>query len=395
MAPRIEVADIFRDYGEAYQAKYGGKMSLQQKRAMRAIQICRTATLGGHIDICLDCGAERHSYNSCRNRHCPKCQFLKTERWIQNRTNDLLPIPYFHAVFTLPQELRPLALRNQEVVYNVLFRAASQSLLELARDPKHLGAEIGFTAVLHTWSQTLLDHPHLHCIVTGGGLRPDGPHWKAARGKKFLVPVKALSRLFRGKFLDLLKAHRRKGELTFPGQIAPLETTFEQLLRRLYEMEWNVDIRPPLHSPEHVLSYLGRYTHRIAISNYRLIACENDQVTFTYRDRQNRNRKKQMIIPVFEFIRRFLLHVLPDGFVKIRHYGLLSNRSRARKLARCRRLLGVQAAPAASAKTGWQELLLQVAGIDVRVCPICGGPMRSARKIAPQRAPPKLQVAVA
>ena len=395
MAPRLEVADIFRAYGEAYQAAYGNQMPLRQKRAMRAIQICRTAALGGHIDICQDCGVQRNSYNSCRNRHCPKCQFLKTERWIQDRACDLLPTPYFHVVFTLPQDLRPLALRNQKLIYNLLFKAASQSLLELAREPKHLGAQIGITAVLHTWSQTLIDHPHLHCIVTGGGLSRDGHEWKAARGKRFLVPVKALSRLFRGKFLDFLKTHYREGDLVFPGQIAALETTFQHLLDRLYEMEWNVDIRPPLRSPERVVSYLGRYTHRIAISNCRLVSCEKDQVTFTYRDRRDGNRKKLLTVHVFEFIRRFLLHILPDRFVKIRHYGLLSNRWRAQKLAQCRRLLGVQPAPAASAKTGWQELLLQVAGIDVSVCPICGGPMRSAGKIAPGRAPPKSRKAVA
>ena len=395
MAPILEVADIFRDYGDLYLTHYGERMPLRQKRAMRAIQICRTATLGGHIDICQDCGTQRNSYNSCRNRHCPKCQFLKTERWIQDRTADLLPIPYFHAVFTLPQDLRPLALRNQKLIYNLLFKAASQSLLELAREPKHLGGQIGITAVLHTWSQTLIDHPHLHCIVTGGGLSPDGHQWKPHRGKGFLVPVKALSRLFRGKFLDFLKTHHRKGKLVFPGQIAALETTFQQLLDGLYEMEWNVHIRPPLRSPEHVVSYLGRYTHRVAISNHRLVSCENDQVTFTYRDRQNGNRKKLLTLHVFEFIRRFLLHILPDGFVKIRHYGLLSNRWRAQKLARCRRLLGMQAAPAADEKTGWQELLLQVAGIDVSVCPICGGPMRSAGRIEPPRAPPMPRKALA
>ena len=391
----LEVADIFQAYGEAYQARYGAHMPLRQKRAMRAIQICRTAALGGHIDVCLDCGAERNSYNSCRNRHCPKCQFLKTERWIQDRTCDLLPISYFHVVFTLPQDLRPLALRNQKLIYNLLFKAASQSLLELGREPKHLGAQIGITAVLHTWSQTLIDHPHLHCIVTGGGLSRDGHEWKAPRGKRFLVPVRALSRLFRGKFLDFLKTHYREGDLVFPGQIAPLEATFQQLLDRLYDMEWNVDIRPPFTDPEHVVSYLGRYTHRIAISNYRLVSCEKNQVTFTYRDRQDGNRKKLLTVHVFEFIRRFLLHILPDRFVKIRHYGLLSNRWRRRNLARCRTLLGASCPTDTPKDVGWQDLLLQAAGIDVRVCPICGGRMRPAGTIAPLRAPPKSLKAVA
>ncbi len=396
MKPTLEVADIFGDHGDVYRAQYGSQMSLQQKRAMRAIEICRTAALGGHLDVCLDCGAERNAYNSCRNRHCPKCQFLKTERWVQDRTNDLLPIPYFHAVFTLPQALRPLALRNQKVVYSLLFKAASQSLLELARDPKHLGAQIGFTAVLHTWSQTLIDHPHLHCIVTGGGLSPDGGQWKSPRGKRFLVPVKALSRLFRGKFLDLLKTSHREGQLVFPGQIAALGTTFQQLLDGLYATDWNVDIRPPFRNPEHVVSYLGRYTHRIAISNYRLVSCENDHVTFIYRDRQDGNRKKRMTVHVFEFIRRFLLHILPDGFVKIRHYGLLSNRWRRRNLTRSRTLLGASLPDVASQKAGWQELLLQTTGIDVTVCPICGGRMRSGGKIAPpRRAPPNPRKAVA
>ena len=395
MKAGLDVADIFRAYGEVYQARYGDHMPLRQKRAMRAIQLCRTAALGGHIDKCEDCGAERNSYNSCRNRHCPKCQFLTTERWIEARREDLLPIPYFHVVFTLPEQLRSIALRNQRVVYGLLFKAASQTLLELARDPKYLGAEIGFTAVLHTWSQTLIDHPHLHCIVTGGGLSLDGQQWKSAR-TQFFLPVKVLSRVFRGKFLHYLKHSYAQGRLRFPGQIEPLEDQLLRLIRLLYETDWRVYCKPPFADAEDVVAYVGRYTHRIAISNQRLVSLQNDQVCFRYQDREHGNCTKTMVLDTFEFIRRFLLHVLPGGFVKIRHYGLLSNRTRHKKIACCRRLLGdMSSAGSERTKASWQELLFRLTGVDVQVCLSCGGRMSPVETIAPQRAPPATLAPVA
>lgn len=387
MPPSLEVADIFQQYGDAYLRHYGDRTPLRHKRAMRAIRICRTAALGGHVDVCADCGTKRVAYNSCRNRHCPKCQFLKTERWIGARTEDLLPVPYYHVVFTLPEQLRPLALRNQKLLYTLLFRAASQSLLELAHESKHLGAEIGFTAVLHTWTQTLIDHPHLHCIVPGGGLSPDGRKWKPAR-KGFFLPVRPLSRLFRGKFLALLKAHHQEGVVAFPGATAAVEPAFQDLVDRLYSMEWTVYVKPTFANADRVVAYLGRYTHRIAISNYRLLSCEDEQVTFTYRDRQHGNRRKRMTVHVFEFIRRFLLHVLPDSFVKIRHYGLLSNRDRRRKLARCRQLLGIIIQQTTHETADWAQLLKQVTGLDINVCAVCGGTMRSVGVLTPSRASP-------
>jgi hypothetical protein len=379
MKPRLEVAEIFRMHGPAYRKRFGDRMPLRHKRVMRAIEICRTAVLGGHVDRCEACGHQRISYNSCRNRHCPKCQFLKTERWIEARKEDLLPIPYFHVVFTLPEELRSTALANQRVIYGLLFQAASQSLIELARDEKYLGATIGLTAVLHTWSQTLVHHPHMHGIVTGGGLTSDG-RWQAAR-KGFFLPVRVVSRLYRGKFLAKLKAAERAGELR-----GPLEPG---LFQRLYTKEWAVYCKRPFADAKHVVAYLGRYTHRIAISNQRLVECDEATVRFRYRDSSDDDRQKTIALDVQEFIRRFLLHVLPDGFVKIRHYGLHGNRTRRNKIAHCRRLLlGVWTAAKEKAEMTWEHVLLKALGIDVRLCPECGGPMAKVQSFSAGRAPP-------
>ncbi len=379
MRPELEVADIFRAHGPAYLRRFGDRMPLRHKRAMRAIEVCRTVTLGGHVDRCESCGHERVSYNSCRNRHCPKCQFLKTEKWIEARKADLLPIPYFHVVLTLPEELRPIARVNQRIVYDLLFKTAARTLLELARNPKHLGADIGFTAVLHTWSQTLIHHPHVHCIVTGGGLAPDGT-WKAAR-TGFFLPVHVISRLFRGKFLARLRAMENARQLRDP--------TPPELWSRLYTREWSVYCKPPFAHAEHVVAYLGRYTHRIAISNHRLVSSNDQTVCFRYRDSADGDRHKTMGLHPQEFIRRFLLHVLPDGFVKIRHYGLLANRSRRTHIQRCRELLGATWRSAVkTTKATWEEILLEVAGIDIRVCPCCGGRMTRAGGLTPLRAPP-------
>ncbi len=367
-----EVADVFRAHGPAY--RHSHEMPPRHLRAMRAIEICRTAVLGGHVDECDHCGALKISYNSCRNRHCPKCQCLDKERWLEARKTDLLPTRYFHVVFTLPESLRPLALRNQDAVYSILFRAASQTLKEVTQNPKHLSAEVGFIAVLHTWSQTLMDHPHLHCIVTGGGLSLDGERWIRCKGK-FFIPVKVLSRVFRGKFLAYLKELREKGTLSFPGNIAPLKehNAFKSLLSSLYGQEWVVYCKPPFHNVERVIDYLGRYTHRVAISNNRLVKLEGDRVTFRYRDRQDNDTIKLMTLEASEFIRRYLLHILPDGFVKIRHYGILSSRNRKSKLARCMALLGVHHRDQDQEKhtMPWEDLLEQITGVDPRICPYC------------------------
>jgi hypothetical protein len=357
---------------------------------MRAIEACRTAELGGHVEECDHCGTLRISYNSCRNRHCPKCQRLDKERWLEARKKDLLPTPYFHLVFTLPEGLRPLVLRNQDVLYGILFKAASETLKELTKDPKYLGAEAGFIAILHTWSQTLMDHPHLHCIVAGGGLSPDGKKWIPCK-KDFLIPIKLLSRLFRGKFLAYLKEAREKGKLVFPGNIAPLkeDRAFKAMLHDLYDQEWVVYCKPPFSSAETVMDYLGRYTHRVAISNDRLVTMEGDQVTFQYRDRSNNDALKLMTLDASEFIRRFLLHILPDGFMKIRHYGILSNRNRTTKLVLCKKLLGVDCSREHE-KESWQDLLARITGVDPRICPWCGkGKMVLKQVLHPSTAYPR------
>jgi len=373
MKRSLEVADIFRAFGLAYREAH--EMPRRHLRVMRAIEICRTAELGGHRDQCDHCGTIRISYNSCRNRHCPKCQCLEKERWFEAREKDLLSTPYFHVVFTLPEGLRPLALRNQKVIYSLLFKAVSETLTELARDSNHLGAEIGFMAILHTWSQTLIDHPHLHCLVTGGGLSLDGSRWLRSK-KGFFLPVKVLSCLFRGKFLDGLKRVHEAGELRFPGQIEELKeaSAFKRLLTNLYRQEWVVYCKPPLKRPEKVMDYLGRYTHRVALSNDRLVKLEGNEVTFRWRDSADNDKIKLLTLEAFEFIRRFLLHVLPEQFVKIRYYGILSHRNRKGKLLRCKRLLGMLIPEQSKQvlKETWQDLLTRITGIDLRICPYCG-----------------------
>jgi hypothetical protein len=373
MKRSFEVGDLFRAFGPAYRKTH--ELPVRHLRAMRAIEICRTSELGGHLDQCDHCGTVRISYNSCRNRHCPKCQCLEKERWLQAREKDLLPTSYFHVVFTLPEGLRPLALRNQKVLYRLLFKAASETLNELAKDSRHLGAEIGFMAILHTWSQTLIDHPHLHCLVTGGGLSLDGKRWIASR-KDFFIPVSVLSCLFRGKFLDGLKKLYEAGALQFPGQIEELKEApaFKRLLTNLYHQEWVTYCRPSLKNPEKVMDYLGRYTHRVALSNDRLVKLERTEVTFRWRDSLDNHKIKWLTLEAFEFIRRFLLHVLPNQFVKIRYYGILSHRSRKTKLLRCKKLLGVLTAEESKEvpKETWQDLLSRITGMDPRICPLCG-----------------------
>jgi hypothetical protein len=341
---------------------------------MRAIEVCRTAVLGGHQDQCDHCGHLEISYNSCRNRHCPKCQTLRKEKWIEARGEDLLPIPYFHVVFTLPSELNPLVSMNRKVLYDLLFSAVSETLTKLANDPKHLGAQIGSIGILHTWGQNLMDHPHLHCIVTGGGLSSDRGRWVSCR-KGFFIPVRVMSALFRGKFLDLLKRCFQSEDLVFPNPIRHLKPSrdFEIFRNQLYHKKWVVYCKPPFDGPKGVLQYLGRYTHRIAISNHRLLHLRNGEVSFLWRDYADNQRQKTMTLKADEFIRRFLLHVLPARYVRIRHFGLLANRKRKNTIALCRKILGdakTETQPNTRKET-WQEQLLRICGIDVSLCPVC------------------------
>ena len=388
MEKQLEIGDIFRSYGPAYRDAHGREMPLRHFRAMRAIEICRTSALGGHVDECDECGSLRISYNSCRNRHCPKCQCLDKERWLAARKKDILPTRYFHIVFTIPEGLRPVALRNQKVVYGMVFKAVSNTLKELCESPKHLGCSIGFIAVLHTWTQTLVDHPHIHCIVPGGGLSFDEQTWIESK-KKYFLPVKVLSRLFRGKFLDYLKKSYLAGELVFPGKISDLEdaSEFNRFLTGLYNQEWVVYCKPPIKNPDDVIDYLGRYTHRVAITNDRIIKLENGKVTFRYRDRSDADKVKYMALDASKFIRRFLLHVLPDKFMKIRYYGILSNRNRNDKLLRCKDLLGVKVEDDnGEEKESWEDILFRITGVDPRVCPHCGkGRMVLKQKFDPRR----------
>lgn len=365
----LEVADIIREYGEDYRRKH--KLPSRMIKVINAIESCRTSKLGGHIDECDNCGHIRISYNSCRNRHCPKCQGLAKERWLIDRKSDLLPVEYFHVVFTVPDTLNSLMLRNQKETYGILFKSVSETLIELGKDPKYLGADIGFIGILHTWGQNLMNHPHIHCIVPGGGLSFDSNRWISSR-KKFFLPIKVVSRLFRGKFLSYLKAAYSKGKLKFCGNIQDLaeEKEFNKLVDSLYKREWVVYSKPSFKSPECVLEYLGRYTHRVAISNNRITDITDGKVTYKYRDYKDGNKNKLMTVEAHEFIRRFLLHILPDNFVKIRHYGILSNRNRGTKLKRCKEILGISAKKSKE-KISWQELLVKLTGKDPRICPCC------------------------
>jgi len=368
----LEMAEIFRQFGPAYRESY--RLPRNHLRVMRAIEVCRTAALGGHKDKCDNCGHLEISYNSCRNRHCPKCQTLRKEKWIEARSEDLLPIEYFHVVFTIPSELNPLVSMNQNVLYDLHFRSASETLTELANDPKHLGARIGITGILHTWGQNLMDHPHIHCIVTGGGLSPDGDRWVSCR-KGFFIPVRVMSELFRGKFLDLLKNSFESRDLVFPGSISHLKEpgAFESFRRHLYHKKWVVYCKPPFDGAKGVLQYLGRYTHRIAISNNRILTIQDGNVSFLWRDYADDNRQKTMTLKADEFIRRFLLHVLPSRYVRIRHFGLLANRVRKDNIALCRKILGGGKTVTKEdvRQETWQEQLLRICKIDVTVCPVC------------------------
>ncbi len=373
--PGPELADIVRLHGD--DVRGARVLAPVQRRALRAIENCRTAALGGHRETCDRCGASCAVYHSCRNRHCPKCQTLAKERWIEARKAELLPVPYFHVVFTLPHALNRLAQYRPRVIYNLLFKAAAETLQTFGRDPKHLGGEIGITAILHTWGQNLGQHIHLHCLVTGGALAADGSKWTSSH-PRYLFPVRALSPVFRAKYLSALECAFDKGAL--PREGAEVEALFASLR----ENPWVVYTKRPFAGPESVIQYLGRYTHRIAISNHRIVAEQGGAVRFRWRDYRDSGRNKIMTLRATEFLRRFLLHVLPSGFMRIRHFGLLANRHRKQKLERCRSLLGVPPPPSDVAPLTIAAIVQQLTGRDLSACPFCQqGTMRVTGSLSP------------
>ena len=371
MNDRPEVADVFRTYEKDFFAKWGHVLNPQQRKAFAAIRDCRTAALGGHVEYveqCDTCGHLVNAYNSCRDRHCPKCQAAARAKWMAARESELLPVPYFHVVFTLPREIGELALQNAREIYSILFRAASETLLTISADPKRLGAAVGFLAVLHTWGQNLHLHPHLHCVVPGGGIAPDGAKWIGCRKPSFLLPIPVLKSRFRNVFLIYLREAFDDGRLKFHGEMAELArpAAFVALCNRMQRIKWNVHAKAPFGGPEQVLKYLARYTHRVAISNSRILSVADGKVIFQWKDYADGNKTKIMTLDAVEFIRRFLLHILPGGFVRIRQFGFLANRARREKLALCRTLLNAPA-PLSNAT---------VAGVpdrktDEKRCPVC------------------------
>ena len=383
--PALEVADIFRKHGTAY--RDGHPLPLHQLRLMRAIEICRTADLGGHIEQCDTCEQKRHSYNSCRNRHCPKCGSLARVRWLHQRQAELLPVAYFHVVFTLPEAIAAIALQNKKIIYDLLFRTSMETLLTIARDPKHLGAEIGFFGVLHTWGQNLLHHPHVHYVIPGGGISPDHDRWVGCR-PGFFLPVRVLSALFRRLFLDALVKLFRQGKLRFFGSLQRLADrgAFLRYLQPLRETDWVVYAKPPFGGPRQVLQYLGRYTHRVAISNHRLVSLEAGQVTFRWKDYRHEQRLRTMTVSSDEFIRRFLMHSLPDGFQRIRFGGFLANCHRRAKLALIRQFLHQPVTELLPLPKDCAELLAFLTGRPKDQCPFClVGRMRSIEILPPIR----------
>jgi hypothetical protein len=392
--PPLEVADLIRSAGAAFIERNRQWLSWKHIKVLLAIARCRTAALGGHLDQCTRCGYRATiSYNSCRNRHCPKCQTAARERWIAARQKELLPTRYVHVVFTLPHRLAPLVLQNKKVLYDLLFRASAETLLEVARDPRHLGAEIGFFIVLHTWSQKLGLHPHVHCVIPAGGLSLDLAQWIKSRSR-FFLSIKVLRRVFRGKFVAGLQRAFQEGQLNFHGEMTLLAQpkTFAAWLRPLFRKDWVVYSKPPFGGPEYVLQYLGRYTHRVAISNHRLVSFAEGKVTFRWRDSAHHNEQKLMTLSLDEFLRRFLLHVLPKGFVRIRNFGFLANRRRATLLPLCFHLLNSpqQTEPALSTANDANH---------PRLCPKCGGPMMAIERLTAAeiqlRSPPTLATTAA
>jgi len=377
--PTLEVADIIRAQGERFIERNRSWLTWTQRKVLHAIERCRTAALGGHRDRCVRCGHRAISYNSCRNRHCPKCQTGVRDRWLAERTKELLPVRYVHVVFTLPHQLAPLAYQNKRILYRLLFHASAATLLEVAADPRHLGAEIGFLSVLHTWGQNLQHHPHVHCVIPAGGLSADHTRWIHPR-YRFFLPVTVLSRVFRGKFVAGLQRAFTQGKLGFYGDQRALRDPklFRALVRSLFCQDWFVYAKPPFGGPEYVLHYLARYTHRVAISNHRLVAFQDGQVTFRWKDYAHGNQKRKMTLTVDEFLRRFLLHVLPKSFVRIRFFGFLANRRRATLLTICRQLLPAQPAPVSPSPASPQPP-------PTWCCPICGGPMIIIERLTAQQ----------
>jgi len=390
MRPSFEVADVFHRHGHAFVDGRGGHISRVERRVMSAIQLCRTAALGGHIEVCEACGVTRPAYNSCRNRHGPKCQGAAQAQWVEQRAADLLPVPYFHVVFTMPAPIADIAFHNKTAVYSILFKAASTALRTIAADPRHLGADIGLIAILHTWGQTLHHHPHVHCLVPGGGPAPDGARWISPRRSRFFLPVKVLGRLYRRLFLDELAAAFAAGKLVFPSATAALgaQDRFIESIQGWRKLNWVVFAKPPFGGPAQVLAYLGRYTHRVAIANSRILSVDGDRVSFRWRDYRANGQSKIMTLGGQEFIRRFLQHTLPDGFHRIRHYGFLANGCRVRKISLCRRLiahdtlLAAKSPPDPPARTSAPEG--SAASADPawrRACLCCGGTMRIAIRL--------------
>jgi Zn finger protein HypA/HybF involved in hydrogenase expression len=387
--PALEVADVFRDFGPAWRLANAGHVSLDQLKVMSAVERCRTAALGGHVARCEDCAHEHIAYNSCRNRHCPKCQGAAAKNWLAARQAELLPVPYFHVVFTLPKPIADIAYQNKAVVYDILFKAGAETLITIAADPKHLGAQIGFTGVLHTWGSTMTHHPHVHWIVPGGGISLDGERWISCR-PQFFLHVRVLSRLFRRLFLEKLAAAHHAGRLCVFTDLAYLaeREAFLRYLAPWHDAEWVVYAKPPTAGPEAVLAYLSRYTHRVAISNSRLVALDDNAVTFKWKDyrapdaKGGRYRQKTMTLPIHEFIHRFLLHVLPKGFHRIRHYGLLANGQRAASLDRARALLAMPGDDQATDPDKPDE-----PSPHPHPCPKCGGPMVIIETFGPGQNP--------
>jgi hypothetical protein len=394
--PKLEVADIFRRYGEAHRQNCGASLSTAQQRVMTAIEACRTAALGGHLERCDSCPYERPCYDSCRNRHCPKCQSLARAEWVEKRKAQILQTHYFHVVFTLPEQVAAIAYQNKDLLYGILFRATAETLSTIAADPKHLGAKIGFFAVLHTWGQNLLHHPHLHCVVPGGGISPDGTRWIPCR-PRFFLSIRVLSCLFRRLFLKDLQEAFDAGKLRFSSSLEALRNrqAFRRHLDPARNVKWVVYAKAPFAGPQQVVDYLGRYTHRVAISNHRIVGIENGEVNFNWRDYRDNNQQKIMTLSAEEFIRRFLLHVLPSGFHRIRYYGFLGNRHRKENLEHCRQLLHMTPSNESSSYPqpceDYRDRYEKLTGRSLRECPVCHrGRMITVRLLAKSRSPPAI-----
>jgi len=379
--PPLEVADVIRAAGDSFYERSRKWLTWLHRKVLTAILRCRTAALGGHVDACSGCGHQVISFNSCRNRHCPKCQANARDRWLEARESELLPTRYVHVVFTLPRQLSPLALQNKREIYALLFRTSAETLLQVARDPKHLGAEIGFFSVLHTWNQKLQHHPHVHCVIPAGGLAPDHLRWIDSQ-QSFFLPVRVLGKVFRGKFVEGLKKLHAEHKLGFHGTLVALQNpkTFAAWLRPLFRSPWVVYSKRPFGGAQHALRYLGQYTHRIAISNHRLVALADGGVTFRWRDSAHKNKKRLMTLGAGEFLRRFLLHVLPPGFVRIRHFGFLAHRRRGVWLPLCFRLLADSGRAEAETRS---EETVDSSPRPLWICPHCGGPMLLIERLSP------------